>query len=947
MNDPESPKVGAVGDPQDEREDLSAMMQDVRLSRACACTCIALMGFPSIKAFEEWSENKNRVVDGRVDLVRGWLTAASGVGVDSANGSAGGPMSTGVILSPESTKNKLAAMSERELHEYWTRPVDPEYKPTASDKVYAAIAPLLAMDAGMVDGEDAWVNDYVHNVASMLNATAGEIDFLTEMQLQEFSAFVKECKDACSRNGSEAGVKMGIGHFAALIRAVVRGVPRTTDERSDAALAASVFYHGDWDVIMDKSRKARLIVAAREQLPMILGRVRFKEWSSPERVATLVEQACQTLSTGTDGIDNVIQAYNVLLRSPRRLLVSPSETGSSKILEHMASTLRGACVTVPSGVDTAGALHTAARSILQGSDDPEKYMQLVRDENWHEANLFVLSSVESGEFLRAMKNVMSKRISASALPAELKLDIAKEYSEATCAGMHEIMGRVALIEQYAPDFSSQAALPEPAQFRDALEKKIREIALNDLRIRLANVKGADSSNVLADPVSANLLEGLIALRPTEATVVASLRALHKYLRDVIAWRDDVHPVRVAITLRTGGYGKGLDAVALENARDMVASNTPDKITPTWSGEHVRVTFPKGTEYGPFYNVMLNGHDVKSSIEGHLGKIWHALAVASDPATENSSKPNGSILHYVYSAYGLSGAGKTTTLLKGADSILQAIVDQHRTATICSREGVRACFSVTDVYGEAKLDGDEECQNMAPREHIVTYGPSAFHGTGLWVRDAYKKFGRGDGQAGPAQHTWIPLVSIKSDHDDKSVVMSELPECINRLTMAKQVHNFAAQGENPIFHVRATPNNVESSRAHSAITLKFTVRDAEIARITLLDMAGSEDVKAIHNAYRKVIELQGTVMKSSTKNANPVERLGAVLTGTLNQTAGNRTTNQLNGLVQSRSDRGWIQNGQDPDPDATGGTVCEYGNPRRIDEMGCVVSPPQPCQKHQQ
>ena len=840
-------EIAAYRGAENRMDLVSDMPNDKRLRNACAYTCIALMGFPSVRAFREWSAKltDEQKSDGRIDLVHNWLNPG-----DSSTG----PMSTGVVATPTNyTKQQMATLTEDRIREIWKQPLPGGvYRMEAVDRVHAAIAPLLSMDESLSESETALVDDQVHNLVYALPGAGKDAGLIDADQAQQFLHFVRECKE----NSNNSNGEVAIPEFAALVRAIVRGVPRTLKERAAAAVAASRFFGLSEKIASSESAqlKTRLRIAAREHLPDVLGREQFQEWLG--HIPALVEGAKATLGTPADGDDMVMSLYNTVLDESSgrpRIIVNSSERGSIKLIEAMSSIFRASCMEVSSGVESSKELHTAATNILQDIRQPKEYFDIVNGtsaDKWHQANMYVLLNSSNGTFVNAMKSIMSIRLNSMPFPTELKNDIAKAYNDATCAGMHEVLRKVALVTRYAPHKPSDGAGdPSTDEFRDQLLVNVLEIGKLDLQARLASLTKSVSTavaNIELDAQSKKSLENLQKLKLASASRLADI---HQYLCEVVAWRDDVHPVRVAITLRTKGYEGSQDDQALKNARNMLGGGQAD--TPSnWSGEHVDVRL--GTEqYGPFYNVMLNGHGVKDTVAGHLGVIWNALekAVRSD----SGESPDKSVLHFVYSAYGLSGAGKTYALLKGDDSILQAIVSGHALSSVCGHAEMAIDLSIMDVYGEMRDEQmGTECSGMQARKHVVAYTDAAFGPRDLEEPGAFIKYDAAKSEV--AHHAWIRLQREGNESEKDGPTLNQLPYIIQNLTKAKQKQNFAAKGDPPIFHIRATPNNKESSRAHTAITIRFSARDHEIARITLLDMAGSEDVDAIHNAYRTSINV---------------------------------------------------------------------------------------------
>ena len=96
---------------------------------------------------------------------------------------------------------------------------------------------------------------------------------------------------------------------------------------------------------------------------------------------------------------------------------------------------------------------------------------------------------------------------------------------------------------------------------------------------------------------------------------------------------------------------------------------------------------------------------------------------------------------------------------------------------------------------------------------------------------------------------MPTTTYKETFRDLEDPAS-LQQMATELTTLKLRHNFSQVAGHHRFHIRATPNNPESSRSHMMITTQIEDKrsGAVLGKISLLDMAGSENPDAIKDSY---------------------------------------------------------------------------------------------------
>jgi hypothetical protein len=231
-------------------------------------------------------------------------------------------------------------------------------------------------------------------------------------------------------------------------------------------------------------------------------------------------------------------------------------------------------------------------------------------------------------------------------------------------------------------------------------------------------------------------------------------------------------------------------------------------------------------------------DIRTKLGGGGGGIATPISAAVSNA--------GRVRHHIYSATGVSGSGKTFALLKSApgkgSSVMErvALSLKNGIAELAKTYGegsIRLKVRVADIYGE-RADDDAECESEGVDASLAAgklfvYDP-----------DALKLPG--------ANATAATLASpgrVRDEYKDLEDPAYMGP-IVSNLTELKLRTNFGdeAAGQHR-FHIRETPNNPESSRAHMMITALLETKDGvPLGKISLLDMAGTEDVAAIQSSY---------------------------------------------------------------------------------------------------
>ena len=230
---------------------------------------------------------------------------------------------------------------------------------------------------------------------------------------------------------------------------------------------------------------------------------------------------------------------------------------------------------------------------------------------------------------------------------------------------------------------------------------------------------------------------------------------------------------------------------------------------------------KDDKYGQYFLVQ-NTNELKYDIDSDISYILNP-----------PSDTNNEIPHFVYSAYGFSGSGKTRTLIESANknSVLKKITTKLARLHQKQRgnSGISIKYRIYDYYGE-----------------LLNYKGNA--GCGVLSRD----------EDTIGDRTIINFYNASKDTNDNS-----FKQCddLNTRQIETDIKDFERLRKTNLFpdersamRIRSTPNNDESSRSHLFVDIDFymneetTHNNVRKGRVTILDMAGSENVDSIQNSY---------------------------------------------------------------------------------------------------
>ena len=257
--------------------------------------------------------------------------------------------------------------------------------------------------------------------------------------------------------------------------------------------------------------------------------------------------------------------------------------------------------------------------------------------------------------------------------------------------------------------------------------------------------------------------------------------------------------------------------------------------------------------GPFFSVQLDGRKLGEYVDSDMNILTNDVMDRLKFPTGYEGVP---VRHHIYSATGVSGSGKTYALLaseEGKDSSVMERVGLQLRKFLASlrkslkegklKEKVVLKVRVADLYGE-RADSDIDCgAKTEDKKYLDNKGP-VYNGD-LWLFDPDMLLNSATQKPGE------PIRKFQGS-DGGYKLLSEpmlMKDIVKNLTDLKMRTNFANSDERHRFHIRETPNNPQSSRAHMMITAQLeTESGTKLAKISLLDMAGTEKVQAIKDSY---------------------------------------------------------------------------------------------------
>lgn len=314
--------------------------------------------------------------------------------------------------------------------------------------------------------------------------------------------------------------------------------------------------------------------------------------------------------------------------------------------------------------------------------------------------------------------------------------------------------------------------------------------------------------------------------------------------------DSLLPVRVMVNFRTGfppsdPYGP----VAKENLRDKIQRNNG------------AISYPGSLKYGPFTAILDGG---KATGDGDGVDIPKDLGKLFTHFRENGKDSGFKPMHLLYSAFGYSGSGKSHLLFNGTDPrpLFLQVLDEIKKAKNADHT-LEVSMLLYDYYGEIN---DRECTEVSSGRVADPYdGSEQITYFQYNPDDAMKPFSHkalvdttfeapADGgdrfQYASAPPRNMDLHPYMIELPDEAA-LDKVPDIYNKLNNYRVNTNFGTGGAQR-YHIRMTPNNPESSRAHLFLDLYLRKDDKTVGKITIMDMAGTEDVDAIQRNYFGVV-----------------------------------------------------------------------------------------------
>ena len=389
--------------------------------------------------------------------------------------------------------------------------------------------------------------------------------------------------------------------------------------------------------------------------------------------------------------------------------------------------------------------------------------------------------------------------------------------------------------------------------------KLMNVGMNDLYktvkdlIKTEITTGSgnnDSLNDFADQIGISATNAIseyqnyLNQKPTSDDVITNV---FEMLSKFYTLKDSVFPVRIVINFGIN-YNKNISPVI---SNSIVTGNYDNSIN--------------GQTKNNFQNL------INKDIEGPYYTVTNTSSLPTDPRTYNVNADIEQIFtnpdknqtpHIIYSAYGFSGSGKSYTLIDSANknNVLQRIVNTLKEQQKKNdKQIISLKYCIYDYYGEIKDDG---C-------NVLTDTNKFGVGTTVNARTAGNKKPIQQPIAKPVQQPIAksvqqPIAKPVQQPSKKEVFiyskgngsifeigLNDVNQILIDLELfnTDRMKNNTTNSSDPtLFRVRYTPNNDKSSRSHLFLDIDIMLGRDIIGRITLIDMAGSENVKTIQESY---------------------------------------------------------------------------------------------------
>lgn len=346
----------------------------------------------------------------------------------------------------------------------------------------------------------------------------------------------------------------------------------------------------------------------------------------------------------------------------------------------------------------------------------------------------------------------------------------------------------------------------------------------------------------------NALEGRFTTLNTNAMLHAgdeanAVIALNDYVTEYLSIYDDMYNVRIMMNNRVQ-FDSSLDTKnARENFARIYGINHVDEIGDDFQCINLATAKAFNHPYpGVFLKSLYNGKGISVEYD-----------VRSMLSTEGSKRK-----HFIYSAYGFSGSGKTYTLIENTTSVLHqlcASLQKH----IGDEHQIKVSYY--DLYGEVcEVDGDNnnKCAGTGLLRATKIYNGKAFF-------DHISFF---NSNGGVEPHKTYDTFKVEPGETPNIFKVRQLDtmlmNAIKAITATRRTNMCKETAAPHMFHIRPTPNNDDSSRSHFFVDIEIYKSDLRLGKFTVLDMGGSEKVDVIQDMFFEHREVKRANITLNTK-----------------------------------------------------------------------------------
>jgi hypothetical protein len=332
--------------------------------------------------------------------------------------------------------------------------------------------------------------------------------------------------------------------------------------------------------------------------------------------------------------------------------------------------------------------------------------------------------------------------------------------------------------------------------------KIKDVDENALHTRIKHIVDQELKNLNELIKKLGKESEVTEFKSNDFYKENKIQNICKLITSYIILKDKLFPVRIVVNfgLKSPNTPLEIDSTIpntnYKNSKISAQQNNFETILPSNDLQGLK------KNQGPFYLVTNTSSD-DYKVDEDIDRMF-------------TNKDEKNLPHVIYSAYGFSGAGKSFTLLQqkgrvGGDlSILKRVLNYVKTK---SKKDIKLKYTVYDYYGEIE---DGLC-NVSKKESASK------------INDI--------------QYVISPInySEIKVDESEKIIKTIDVFD-------DERIKNKSGFGGRSAYHIRYTPNNDKSSRSHLFIDIDIIEDGKTKGRVTILDMAGSENVDTIQSSY---------------------------------------------------------------------------------------------------